>query len=211
MEANHDKTVEQASRQEDDMHHHAFADSDELAEKWNAPERDNWQRPEEIVAALALESGATVAEIGAGTGYMVAPLSQAVGKDGTVIAIDASAEMVEYLEKRRPDLGPARIVPRKVSPDDPALQTASVDSVLMLDTWHHVKGREAYSRKVYEALKQGGRFVVVDYEVDAETGPPQAMRLEPEQVTKQFEAAGFRAEIMQESMPRHYMIVGHKD
>jgi len=192
-------------------HKHAFTDPAERAKKWNDPDRDKWQHPEVIVAALALTPGATVADIGAGTGYMVAPLSKAVGRGGTVIAIDASAEMVEYLAKRSADLGPARIVPRKVGPDAPELQAASVDGVLMLDTWHHVTGREAYAKKVHEGLKRGGRFVVVDYEVGAEVGPPKAMRLEPGQVTKQLEAAGFRVEVVRESMPRHYMVVGHKD
>lgn len=86
-----------------------------------------------------------------------------------------------------------------------------MDGVLTLDTWHHVKGQEAYAKKVYEGLKRGGRFVVVEYEVDAVVGPPKAMRLEPVSVTKQLEAAGFRVEVVRESMPRHYMVVGHKD
>lgn len=192
-------------------HKHAFADPTDRAKKWNDPGRDEWQRPEEIIAALALKPGATVADVGAGTGYMVAHLSRAVGTGGTVIAVDAEPAMVEYLAKRSADLGPARIVPRKVGPDDPELPPASVDAVLTLDTWHHVQGREAYARKVYEGLKRGGRFVVVDYEVGAEVGPPKAMRLEPGQVTKQLEAAGFRAEVVRESMPRHYLVVGHKD
>ena len=119
--------------------------------------------------------------------------------------------MVEYLAKRSADLGPAKIVPRKVGPDDPELQVASADGVLTLDTWHHVKGREAYAKKVYDGLKRGGRFVVVEYEVEVEIGPPKAMRLEPTSVMKQLEAAGFRVEVVRESMPRHYMVVGHKD
>jgi predicted methyltransferase len=212
--ASNDKPNEQKPEHEQPRHpdhKHAFADPAAKAKKWNDPERDAWQHPEEIVAALGLKPGATVADIGAGTGYMVAHLSKAVGTGGTVIAIDASAEMVEYLAKRSADLGPARVVPRKVGPDDPELQSASVDGVLMLDTWHHVKGREAYARKVYEGLKRGGRFVVVEYEVGAEVGPPRAMRLEPASATKQLEAAGFRVEVVRESMPRHYVVVGHKD
>lgn len=214
-EVNNSTTAEQEHEQAEQPKHgdhkHAFADPAERAKKWNDPERDRWQHPEEIVAALALKPGATVADIGAGTGYMVAPLSNAVGKGGTVIAIDASEAMVEYLTKRRDDLGPARIMPRKVGPDDPELQPSSMDGVLTLETWHHVKGREAYAKKVYGGLKRGGRFVVVDYEVDAEVGPPKEMRLEPARVTKQLEEAGFRAEVVRESMPRHYMVVGHKD
>jgi predicted methyltransferase len=208
-----DKTVEHEAQPEhgENERHHAFTDPAERAKKWNDPERDRWQHPEEIVAALALKPGATVADVGAGTGYMVNPLSKAVGHGGTVIAIDAEAAMVDYLSKRRSALGPAKIVPRKVSMDDPELQPASVDGVLTLDTWHHVKNQEAYAKKVYEGLNRGGRFVVVDYEADAETGPPRAIRLEPGEVTKQLEAAGFRVEVLRESMPRHYMVVGHKD
>jgi len=192
-------------------HKHAFTDPEDLSKKWNDPARDSWQHPEAIVAALALKPGATVADIGAGTGYMVGPISKAVGKDGSVIAIDASAEMVEYLTTRRGELGPARIVPQKVGFDDPELKPASVDAVLTLDTWHHVQGQEEYARNVYRGLKRGGRFVVVECEITAEVGPPQVMRLDPRQVKKQLEAAGFRVEIVQESMPRHYMVVGHKD
>lgn len=213
-EENKDKAVEQEPKQEkhgDHNHKHAFTDPADRAKKWNDPERDKWQRPDEIVAALVLKPGATVADIGAGTGYMVAHLSKAVGESGTIIAIDASPQMIEYLSKRSADLGPAKIVPRKVGSDDPELQTESVDGVLTLDTWHHVKGQEAYAKKVHEALKRGGRFVVVEYEVDAEVGPPKEMRLEPATVKKQLEAAGFRVEIVRESMPRHYMVVGQRD
>lgn len=196
-------------RSGDYQHHHAFANPEELAKKWNNPERDTWQHPEEIIAALALKPGATVADIGAGTGYMVAHLSKAVGPDGTIFAIDASAEMIEFLSKA--DLGPATIVPRKVGLNDPELNPGSVDFVLTLDTWHHMDSQEDYAKKVYLGLKPGGRFAVIDYEVGAETGPPLEMRLGPLQVTNHLEAAGFRVEVVPESMPRHYMVVGHKD
>lgn len=210
-----DKAVKPERQQEEQHkhrhHNHAFANPFEMSRKWNEPERDKWQHPEEIVAALALKPGATVADIGSGTGYMVAHLSKAVGQGGTVIAIDASAEMIGYLSKRGDDLGPAKIVTRKVGQDDPELQITSVDGVLTLDTWHHVKEQEEYSKKVYEGLKVGGRFVVVEYELNSEIGPPNEMRLKSGQVMTQLEAAGFRVEAVRESMPRHYMVVGHKD
>lgn len=207
----HEKPATHGGENRHGEHHHAFANPEELAKKWNDPVRDAWQHPEQIVAAMSLESGVTVADIGAGTGYMVAHLSNAVGKDGTVIAIDAESAMIEYLTKHKSELGPSVIVPQKVGFSDPELPPASVDGVLIVDTWHHVAGREAYAKKVYDGLKQDARFVVVDYEVDAEVGPPAKMRLSPEQVVNQLEAAGFRAEVVAEAMPRHYMVVGHKD
>lgn len=215
IDDNTDKSeVQNPTKGHTPLHHehaHAFADPAERAKKWNDPERDKWQHPEEIVAALALRPGATVADIGAGTGYMVAHLSKAVGAGGTVFAIDASIEMVDYLMDRREEMGPARIEPRKVAMDDPELESDSLNAVLTLDTWHHVSDREKYAKKIYEGLKPNGRFVVVDYDVNAEVGPPREMRLKPEEVRKQLESAGFRVEIVAESMPRHYIVVGYKE
>tara|TARA_R110002049_G_scaffold4601_5_gene32482 strand:+ start:671407 stop:672207 length:801 start_codon:yes stop_codon:yes gene_type:complete len=191
-------------------HQHAFADPDKLAAKWNDPSRDEWQHPEEILAALKLESGMTVADIGAGTGYMVAHLSKAVGDSGAVIAIDAEAAMIDYLTEHSPDLGPATIVPQKVGFHDPELKAESVDGVLILDTWHHMNERESYAKKVHASLKRGGRFVIVDYQPDAEVGPPKSMRLDPSDVVLQLAAAGFDSNIIVESMPRHFMVVGIK-
>lgn len=118
--------------------------------------------------------------------------------------------MIDYLAAHSGNIGPAKVVPRKVDKDSPGLKRESVDAVLTLDTWHHISGRDAYAKKVYAGLKRGGRFVVVDYALEAETGPPMHMRLRPEQIAKELEAAGFRVEFGRESMPRHYMVVGHK-
>src|SRR5688500_5429049 len=50
------------------------------------PERDRWQQPERIVRALGLRPGDTVADVGAGSGYLLPYLSRAVGPTGTVYA-----------------------------------------------------------------------------------------------------------------------------
>lgn len=103
-----------------------------------------------------------------------------------LVGFDTEPAMVGYLTVHKSKLGPATIVPQKVGPSDPELPSARVDGVLILDTWHHVAGREAYAKKVHDGLKYGGRFVIVDYEVDADVGPPEKMRLSPEQVTKKI-------------------------
>jgi predicted methyltransferase len=197
--------------QDDGRRHGAFADPDKAAAKWNSPERDAWQHPEEIVAALELRAGATVADIGAGTGYMVGHLSKAVGENGTVIAIDAEDAMIEYLSNQLEALRPATVIPQKVGADDPNLPNESVDAVLILDVWHHISGRSDYAKRLHAALKPRGRLVIVDSEIEAAIGPPMGMRVAPEQVERELVAAGFRAEVVGESMPRHYMIVANKD
>lgn len=197
--------------QEHESRHGAFADPDKAAAKWNSPERDEWQHPDEIVAALDLRAGATVADIGAGTGYMVAHLSKAVGENGTVIAVDAEEAMIKYLSSRVEDLRPATVLPQKVAADDPNLLNESVDAILILDVWHHLGGRLDYAKKLYAALKPRGRLVVVESEPTAASGPPKEMWMAPEEAQAELAAAGFRIGVADESMPRHYMIVAIKE
>jgi predicted methyltransferase len=115
-----------------------FADAERAAARLNSPGRDVWQRPEVILAALQLTAGMTVADVGAGTGYMVGQLSRAVGERGTVVAVDVEEAMVAYLAERAHELGPARVEPRQAGADDPGLGRESVDAVLVLDVWHHL-------------------------------------------------------------------------
>lgn len=203
---------EHGAHQEGGHHHHRFDEPEKYATRWNDPERDSWQHPEEIIAALNLSPGAVVADIGAGTGYLVAHLSRAVGEGGEVVAIDVEESMIQYLAKKKADLGPAKITPRKVSSESPALGKETVDGVVTLNTWHHISGRDAYAKKVLAGLKPGGRFVVVDFLVDESIeGPPMKMRLEAETIVGELQGAGFsRVEVIEESMPRHYVVVGTK-
>jgi ubiquinone/menaquinone biosynthesis C-methylase UbiE len=142
---------------------------------------------------------------------MVAHLSKAVGENGTVIAIDAEDAMIEYLSNHIEALRPATVIPQKVSADDPNLPNESVDAIVILDVWHHIGGRLDYAKKLQAALKPRGRLVIVDSETEASIGPPKDMRVAPEEARKELVAAGFRAEVAGESMPRHYMIVANKD
>lgn len=209
-DATHAHPHHHESGHDDGAHHHGFKEPEKYAVKWNDPERDTWQHPEEIIAAMGVESGHVVVDIGAGTGYMVAHLSKAVGESGEVMALDVEESMVKYIAARKEEFGPAKILPRKVSSDSPALKPSSVHAVMTLNTWHHIARRDAYVAKVYTGLKSGGKFVVVDFELDAEPGPPAKMRLSPEQVINELEEAGFVVEQTSESMPRHYMVVGTK-
>jgi SAM-dependent methyltransferase len=80
--------------------------------------------------------------------------------------------------------------------------------VLLVDTWHHIPAREAYGKKLVAGLRPGGRVVIVEVTRESPHGPPQAHRLDPEEVVRELEAAGLAAEIVKESLPRQYVVVG---
>lgn len=193
------------------MDHH-FKTPKAFAREWNDPARDEWQKPNEIVDALAIGPGATVADLGAGTGYLIEPLRSAVGDEGRVVALDVEPAMVEFLEQRRSEAGWSNVEVRASAHDDPRLLAESVDAIVTLNTWHHIDGRRDFAAKLYAALKSGGRFVVVDFipEPTEGRGPPPEMRLAPEAVAGELKAAGFSTQIVKENLPRHYIVVGER-
>lgn len=172
------------------------------------PGRDEWQRPDEVVAAVGLAEGMIVADVGAGTGYFEARLSRAVGAAGKVLALDIDPELVAGMRRRFADAGLANVEARLVQPADPGLAPASVDRVLVVDTWHHLGDRPAYARRLRQALRPGGRLVIVDYPRDAPEGPPPAMRVDASEVVRELTGAGFSARVVAESLPRQYVVVG---
>lgn len=189
-----------------------FADPTQYVANWNDPARDAWQKPAEIVAALGLKPGSVVVDIGSGTGYLLPPLGAAVGPSGQVLALDVEPAMLQYLTKAVAEAGWSNVRVHPAKPDDPLLAADSIDGAVALNVWHHVADRVGYAKKLAQSLRPGGSFVVVDF-LKAQTegfGPPLAMRLTADEVVADLRAAGLQAEVLPETMPRHYVVRGRR-
>jgi ubiquinone/menaquinone biosynthesis C-methylase UbiE len=199
-------------KHEHDHHHghgtasHRFERADEWAPKFDDPARDAWQQPDRVVAALELSPGMTVADIGAGTGYFEARLSKAVGAAGKVIAVDLEPDMARYLGERAKRENTPNVEARVGKPDDPALGSNAVDRILIVDTWHHIDAREAYSKKLAAALKPGGFVLVVDFTLETDKGPPKDMRIPSEHVIRELAAAGLDGKIIAVGLPDQFVV-----
>src|SRR5215472_11326233 len=112
------------------------------------PERDSWQKPDEIVQALALKNGDVVADIGAGTGYFTRRLAKAVAPDGKVYAVDVAADVLGYLKERADKENLHNIVIDVSRPEDPLLPANSLDLAFFCDVTHHLENRTSYYRKL---------------------------------------------------------------
>jgi SAM-dependent methyltransferase len=197
-----------------DHHHHQGAQPlghrFEQADKWvpvfEGPERDRWQQPERIVAALALAPGMMVADVGAGTGYLSAHLAPAVTASGKVIAVDVEPDMVRHLRERF--AASSQVEARLGTPEDPKLAPASVDRIVVLNTWHHIPERVAYAKKLAQALRPGGFVLIVDFTMEATKGPPRNHRLEPSAVEAELAAAGLATSRVDAGLPEQYVIKG---
>ena len=178
------------------------------SEQLDEPQRDEWQRPEEVIELLECRLGMAAVDLGAGTGYFLRYLSEAVGREGRVLALDISPSSIEWMSSRIEREGLQNVRPVLVAPDDPALSPGSVDRILVANTWHHISERVDYAQRLLAALRPGGLLLIVDFTTDSPEGPPPNMRLTYDTVTRELEIAGFAVEVVQESLPYHYVIAG---
>jgi protein-L-isoaspartate O-methyltransferase len=173
--------------------------------------REEVQKSSELMKALAFKPGERVADIGAGSGYFTIPVAKAVGPAGVVHALDISSEMLEYLDFRVKAGKIANVRLGRVKADDPQLEPASVDTILMIDAMHYVKDRVAYAKKLRQGLAQGGRLVIVDYKPkpmsERPWGPPPEQQIPRERMDADMAAAGFAVSQAYDFMPEQYFVV----
>lgn len=189
---------------------HRFERAEDWARLFDHPSRDAWQKPDEVVALIELSRGMTVVDVGAGTGYFISRLSRAVGARGSVIATDIETDMVRYMKERaeREKLANVTVLPAPVN--DVGVPAGSADRILIVDVWHHIADRERYAARVARALKPDGAVVIVDFTMDTRRGPPPAHRLAPDKVMAELRAGGLTAELVTESLPDQYVVVGRR-
>jgi SAM-dependent methyltransferase len=190
-----------------DHKQHRFQDAAAWSREFDAPSRDAWQKPDAVVASLALAPDARVADLGAGTGYFTMRLARAVPK-GTVWGIDVEPDMVRWLRERAVKEGLANVEAVIATADDPKLAT-NVDVVFVCDTYHHLESREAYLKKVVAALSPTGRVVIVDFKMgDIPVGPPPSARVSVEQLDREMASAGLQRRSLDEAtLPHQYIAV----
>lgn len=150
--------------------------------------------------AMDLKPADTVADIGAGSGYFSRRFALHAAK---VYAVDIDPKLLALVRAK----APANLETILATPDNPRLPPHSVDVVFFCDVLHHMENRPAYYGRLAEALKPGGRIVVVDfYKKPLPVGPPPAMKLTEEQVTAEFQKAGFILQKRLGFLPYQYFL-----
>ena len=185
------------------MHRSSVKD---LIERFESPERDEYQQPEKVVEFLGDLHGQTIMDIGAGSGYFSVRLAE---KGANVIAADVDDEFQEFLKKRIKENQLENIETRKIPYDSPDLKESEVDMVLMVNTYHHIENRAAYFAKVRKGTKPEGKLVVVDFfKSDIPIGPPMDHKLAMDVVITELKEAGYTSfDINVELLPYQYIII----
>lgn len=158
------------------------------------PDRDAWQRPEQIMDHLGIAEGSVVADLGAGGGWFTIRLARRVGPNGRVYAQDIQPEMIGAIKRRVDREGLKNVDTVLGTTADPQLP-APVDVVLIVDTYHEMDDPQTLLRKVRASLKPGGRVGIVEFTKNGHgPGPSMEERADPERVIRDAQAAGLRLE-----------------
>lgn len=194
-----------AGRDHAGHHEHRFQDAERWARAFDDPARDAWQKPDDVIRALALAPGALVADVGSGTGYFAVRLARAVPQ-GQVYGADVEPDMVRYLAERGRREGVANLTAVEAAPHDPRLPRP-VDLVLMVNTYHHVAERPAYFGRLRQSLRPGGQVAIIDFLPDAPAGPPRQARIPAAFVKEEMGRAGYGVVTEHTFLPYQYFLV----
>jgi len=173
------------------------------------PDRDAWQRPDQIMDELGIAEGSVVADLGAGGGWFTIRLARRVGPNGVVYAEDIQHEMIEAMKRRVERLGlrdRVRLQLGKAS--DPQLPPAALDAALIVDAYHEMAQPVALLRNLAKSLKTTGRIGIVNFTKEGGgPGPRMEERVDAERVIRDAQAAGLRLTSRPNFLRYQYMLV----
>lgn len=125
-------------------------------------ERDQWQRPADVIRALDLHDGDHVVDFGSGVGYFALKLSPVVGKRGGVVASDIRLQSLVFLRIRAFLRGEHNLESIRGRILDPELPIGFADAVLISNTYHELTEPNLILHRLADSLKPGGRLVILD-------------------------------------------------
>jgi precorrin-6B methylase 2 len=174
-------------------------------------ERQDEEEPDLALRLLKIKKGSSVADIGAGSGYMTIRLAKIVGAEGMVYANDLQQGMLDLLQV---NLGKAKV--KNVTPilgtyDDPRLPPASVDLVLMVDVYHEFSEPQKMLQRLREAMKPDARLVLLEYRAEDPAVPIlPAHKMTVAQARLEVEHEGFKLADVKEDLPRQHILIFQK-
>ena len=171
-------------------------------------ERDEEEAPDVALNVLKIPKGASVADIGAGSGFITERLSARVGPTGRVFANDLQPQMLQILGRRLARRNITNVTLVQGTIDDPKLDPASVDLEIMVDVYHELSQPQAMLRRLRAALKPGGRLVLLEYRKEDPTVPIKPEhKMSVAEAKMEVEAEGFALSKVDEALPRQHILI----
>jgi ubiquinone/menaquinone biosynthesis C-methylase UbiE len=177
------------------------------------PDREAWQKPEQVMDALYVGEASVVADLGAGGGWFTIRLARRVGQNGTVYAEDIQRLMIEAIQRRvtREGLGNVKTVLGTGVDPFPGLLLGTLDAVLIVDAFHEMAEPVVLLRNVARALKPQGRIGIIDYrEGEGGPGPGPDERVPPSVIAAKAKEAGLTLDREETFLRYQYFLIFRK-
>jgi len=176
------------------------------------PERDQEERPDEVIAAMGLKPGDVVADIGCGSGYFARRFAKAVGETGKVYGVEIQQEFLDLMQERckRDKIG--NVVPVLGTETDPLLPEGSCDWIFLADVYHEFQQPKPMLAAMLKALKPGGRVCLVEYRLLGDTAKHilEVHRMSVKQVLAEWQPAGFELVDLLDFLPSQHLFIWKK-
>jgi predicted methyltransferase len=179
----------------------------------DAPDRDQWQKPELIMDALGIADGSVVADLGAGGAWFTLHIARRVGPNGVVYAEDIQPAMLQVIGQRMQVENLLNVRPVLGTPSDPRLPKG-LDAALIVDSYHEMDDSAnptqvvTLLRNIARSLKPQGRLGIVDFKPGGGgPGPAPDQRVDPQSVIKAANAAGLQLISREEIPPFLFLLV----
>jgi precorrin-6B methylase 2 len=144
---------------------------------------------------LNIGPGSTVADVGAGYGFLTVRLAPVVGAKGRVFAVEASADPLDRLRRRIADEHLDNVTVVAGDQHDPHLPVGALDAVTILNAYHEFTFVDDMLSHLREALKPGGRLVTLEPVPKAAEQTREQQKaahvIPPELVVQDLQRAGF--------------------
>jgi SAM-dependent methyltransferase len=171
------------------------------------PTREQEERTDWLVDELRLRRGEAIADIGAGSGYLVRRVAPLVAP-GTVFAVDVQPEMVRLLQGLAGTRGMEHVVALQGAIDDVRLPAASVDEAVLVDVYHELEFPYELMRSLVRAVKSGGRIVLVEYRAEDPTVPIKNLhKMSEAQIRREMRPFPLDWERTSERLPLQHIVV----
>ena len=174
----------------------------------DAPDRDIWQRPDQVMDALAIAEASVVADVGAGGGWFTVRLARRVGPNGIVYAEDVQAEPLTAISRRVAAEGLRNVKTIRGLRNDPRLPPRSLHAALMVDAYSEIEDRVTFLRNLAKSLRPDGRLGVVDFTLaGGGPGPATEERVSPDSVIRDAANAGLRLLSQETFLEYQYFLI----
>jgi ubiquinone/menaquinone biosynthesis C-methylase UbiE len=171
-------------------------------------ERIEEEQPDRALDIIKIQSGATVADVGAGSGYMTAKMARRVGPGGKVYANDIQPQMLTLLQERMAKEKITNVEPVLGTADDPKLPASALDLILMVDVYHEFQQPQIMLRRMRDSLKPGGRLVLLEYRKEDPSIPIiYEHKMSVAEAKLEIEAEGFKLATVNEVLPRQHILI----